>query len=100
MTSGRCVFCGAAIEIEGRVGRREECPSCARNLHACLQCRFFDRSAHNQCRENQASLVGDKEKANFCEFFAFGRDTEEERRDDAAAKAKLAALFKKSGEGA
>jgi hypothetical protein len=64
----------------------------------CLNCRFFDVRAYNQCREPQAERVTEKDKANFCEYFSF-RDSssppsqEDERRK---AKEKLDALFKKS----
>jgi len=92
----RCFFCGAEIEIlDRKVGRQEECPSCRRDLHACLQCRFYDRSYHNQCRENQAQIVSDKERSNFCEFFEFGRDAQGEKKAVEDSKKKLEDLFKK-----
>ncbi len=93
-----CIFCGALIELAPgeRVGRRDECPQCRRDLHACLQCRLYERSAHNQCRESQSGYVADKERANFCEFFAFGREGAAPGKDPAAeAKSKLEQLFKK-----
>lgn len=93
-----CVFCGTSIEFAPgeRVGRRDECPQCRRDLHACLQCRFYERSAHNQCRESQAGIVADKEGANFCEFFAFGREGVAPGQDPAQeAKLKLEGLFRK-----
>lgn len=93
-----CIFCGASITVEPgvRIGRQEECPQCRRDLHACLQCRLYDRSAHNQCRESQSGYVTDKERANFCEFFTFGREDVTPGKDPAVeAKQKLEALFKK-----
>jgi hypothetical protein len=95
MTEGRCTFCGAEIQIEDRVGRRDECPQCRRDLHACLQCRFYDRSYHNQCRETQAEYVGDKERSNFCDYFQFGRESVSEKSAAEDAKQKLKGLFKK-----
>lgn len=89
-----CAFCGGSVEVEGRVGRLEECPSCGRDLHACLQCRFYDRSFHNQCRESQSGYVTDKERSNFCEFFELGRDVEKEKKNVEDAKEKLKKLFK------
>jgi len=91
----RCAFCGADVEVIGRVGRRDECPACGRDLHACMQCRHYDRSFHNQCREPQAATVGDKESSNFCEFFEFGRDEMSEREKAEASKRHLEDLFKK-----
>lgn len=90
-----CVFCGSEVEVVGRIGRLDGCPSCRRDLHACLQCRLYDRSAHNQCRESQAPYVADRERANFCEFFEFGREVEGEKKTIEKSKRKLEELFKK-----
>jgi len=90
-----CYFCGKEVAVEGKVFRRDECPHCRRDLHVCVQCRFYDPAAHNMCREPQAERVVEKEKANFCGYFVFsGR----ERGADASAKSKkvLDDLFKKS----
>ena len=91
----KCVFCGEEINLEFKIGRRDECTKCGNDLHACVQCRFYDRSYHNQCRENQASQVADKEKSNFCEFFEFGRDVGYENKAVDSSKKKLDDLFKK-----
>lgn len=92
----RCFFCGAEVEIlDRKVGRLDECESCGRDLHACFQCRLYDRSYHNQCRESQAQYVTDKERSNFCEFFEFGRDAEGDKKTAADAKRKLDELFRK-----
>lgn len=90
-----CVFCGKEVEIIGRVGRLNECPACRRDLHSCLQCRLYDRSYHNQCRESQSGYIADKERANFCEFFEFGRDAKMENIAAHDAKRKLNDLFRK-----
>lgn len=95
MKSAECFFCGELIEYDGRIGRLEDCPRCGKYLHTCFQCRFYDRSYHNDCRENQAPLVGDKETANFCEFFEMGRDGKQENSRKEDAKKKLEDLFKK-----
>jgi hypothetical protein len=92
-----CFFCKKEIDIEDKVGRAESCPFCRSDLHCCLNCRFYDEKAYNQCREPQAERVVEKDKANFCEYFSF-RDAshlfsqEDEQRK---AKEKLDALFKK-----
>lgn len=91
----RCAFCGAEVEVIDRVGRLDECAVCKRDLHACLQCRLYDRSYHNQCRESQAAFVADKERSNFCEFFELGRDGLSEREKAEASKRKLEELFKR-----
>ena len=91
----RCVFCGKEVEIIDRVGRLEECPHCSRDLHSCVQCNLYDRSYHNDCRENQSPYVSDKERANFCEFFKFGRDVQSQNKEIDESKKKLENLFKK-----
>jgi hypothetical protein len=91
----RCQSCGSVVP--GRVGRRDGCPSCGRDLHACVQCELYDLSASDQCREPEAERVGDKQQANFCEFFRLSRAEVAEARSSPAqdAKARLEALFKK-----
>lgn len=91
-----CVFCGTEIEIIDRVGRLSECPHCKKDLHSCLQCKLYDRSFHNQCRESQSGYISDKERSNFCEFFDFGRDVTSEKVQIDEAKKKLDGLFRKS----
>jgi rRNA maturation protein Nop10 len=68
---GICSFCGNKIEILDKVNRRDTCPACGRDLHCCWQCRFYDESSYNACREPQAERVLDKEKANFCDYFEY-----------------------------
>ena len=52
----------------GRVGKRESCAKCDADLHCCRNCRFFDPSVHNQCREAQAEWVKEKDRANYCDY--------------------------------
>ena len=92
--NGHCSFCGEKIEIIDKVSRTDVCPSCGRDLHTCIQCKFYDEGSYNQCREPQAERVIDKEKANFCEYFKWAdrkpaKDTKKE------SFSKLDALFKK-----
>ena len=91
----KCVHCGNEIELIVKVGRRDECHHCHEDLHTCIQCRFYDRASHNDCREPQAEWVPDKESANFCGYFEFGRDITEEKDDQDQAKHQLEDLFKK-----
>ena len=67
-----CYRCRSELSFEGRVLREATCPSCHSDVHVCVNCRFYDRSAHNQCRDAAAEFVRDKERANFCEFFELG----------------------------
>lgn len=94
---GRCAFCGADVGDPRLIGRRDSCPACERDLHCCLQCRFFDPHAHNQCREPQADYVKEKDAGNFCGYFALlgqrrGKMVEEVKT---TAKQALDELFKK-----
>jgi len=65
----RCASCHKELKIEGKIGRRDTCPSCGSELHSCNNCEFYEEGAYNQCRETQAERVLDKEKANFCDYF-------------------------------
>jgi hypothetical protein len=92
-----CFFCGREIEVRERVGFRDSCPGCDRPVHACRNCAFYDTAYNNQCRETQAERVVDKERANFCEYFAPGnrRATAPGASAKAALASKLEELFKK-----
>ena len=81
-----------------RVGFRDVCSACDADLHVCLNCLHYDRSAYNQCRESNAEWVSDRERANRCDYFALGdaaggsADAEAQRGQ---ARGSLDALFKK-----
>ena len=53
-----------------KILRTDTCSKCDSDLHACKNCQFYDRQYHNECRETQAEWVNDKERANFCDYFA------------------------------
>ena len=93
----RCWHCGREIVVDGRVGFREECSGCERPLHVCRNCEFYDPAYNNACREPMAERVVDKERANFCEYFA--PSTRRSAATGTAAKAsaanKLEELFRK-----
>ena len=65
-----CHACGRPIAARERPGRRDRCERCGADLHCCRQCRFYDPRAYNACAEPQAERVLDKERANFCDYFA------------------------------
>ena len=64
-----CQACGAENQVDGIIGRRDACQNCGADLRACRQCRHYDTSTADDCREPQAERVVDKEKANFCDFY-------------------------------
>ena len=69
----QCFNCGTTIALEGRIGRKDSCAKCDADLHSCLNCRLYNRSAHNECSEPQAEWVRDKDRANFCDYFRTAR---------------------------
>lgn len=89
----QCHSCRKEVPLSGRVGFRDECPHCGADFHSCVYCLFHDSGAYNECREPNAERVGDKEKANRCEYFQPA--AEQGAAPPADARAKLEALFKK-----
>jgi hypothetical protein len=91
-----CWKCGNEIQLDFKPARKDTCDKCGAYLKCCLNCVFYDPGAHNQCREPQAEWQGDKEKANFCEYFQPRKGGASEGRgspkDD--ARKKLDDLFK------
>lgn len=93
-----CHSCKKDVPLtDGKVGRQEDCPHCGADLHVCLNCGFYDRSAYNECREPSAERVVDKEKSNFCDYFKPTTGAATTGGPSAAdeAKRKLEELFRK-----
>jgi len=92
-----CHACKKELSLGRETGRRDECPFCSADLHCCLNCRFHDRSAPKQCREPQAGLVRDKDKASFCDYFVFAdaADTAAAAGGPDKARTALDELFRK-----
>ena len=88
-----CFACGAALTIDGPVGRRTTCPECGADLHACMCCRHYDESAAHACREPHAEPVVDKTASNACDLFQLGDGASRRRGSGQAARDALAALF-------
>lgn len=89
-----CFSCGTTNSIVERVGRRDECSACHADLHVCKNCRFYDSTAYNECKESSADVVREKESSNFCDFFEPGSGLyEKSRKDELLAQAE--ALFGK-----
>ncbi len=65
-----CWNCGKTTGVEGRPTRMDSCPHCLADLRCCRGCRHFDPYSHFQCRETIDAPIRDKEKNNFCDFFA------------------------------
>jgi predicted RNA-binding Zn-ribbon protein involved in translation (DUF1610 family) len=92
-----CGVCGAPLDVTGnQVGRRDTCPSCGSELHACVHCRHHDEQVAKQCKEPFAEVPEDKYEANFCELFQIGDGGLRQpsaRKEDLLTAAE--ALFKK-----
>ena len=69
MNKVSCYQCNKSVELEHKISFREECPYCRADLHVCFNCRFYDESAYNECKESSAEKVKDKERNNYCEYF-------------------------------
>lgn len=91
-----CAFCKTKVTEES-IGFRDECTRCGSDLHICLNCRFYDPHAANQCLEPAIpEAVKDKERRNLCEYFKPAPDGKDEAGESAeeAARRQLEALFK------
>lgn len=66
-----CHFCSAPVDNPREVYRSSTCSACGKDLKICLNCRFYSPGAHWDCSETIDEMVKDKDRANFCTFFAF-----------------------------
>ncbi|RIL04974.1 MAG: hypothetical protein DCC75_12140 [Proteobacteria bacterium] len=68
-----CFKCKKSVPLAAgeRVGRRDTCPHCSSDMHVCLNCRHYERTAYNECREPQAERVLDKDRSNMCDYFSY-----------------------------
>lgn len=66
-----CAFCSKEIHLESTqvISRQESCANCHRDLRCCLNCAFYDKNSHWECKETVSEHVIDKEKSNFCDNF-------------------------------
>jgi hypothetical protein len=88
-----CSFCHREF-IAAKIHIRDECPSCGRDLHICLNCAFYDANAYRQCRESIREPVHDKDRANYCDFFRGSEGEKAAEDSESQARKKLNGLFK------
>ena len=88
-----CHACKRSHSFSDIVPFRADCEGCAADLHVCLNCRFYDRYADNECREDAADPVSVKDRRNLCEYFKPKTADAADVDAAAAAKARLNALF-------
>ncbi len=91
MTS--CWKCGRSLNAL-EYGRGDICPGCRNDTRVCRNCVHYEKTQHNECRENQADRVVEKERSNFCDYFKPG-SPKAVGDPAAAARAAAEALFKK-----
>ncbi len=65
-----CHHCGSEIAEPRAVYRATACEHCGKDLHSCLNCRFYSPGAHYDCSETVDEEVTEKDRGNFCSFFA------------------------------
>lgn len=92
-----CGKCGKRLDVPyNTVGRRDVCPDCGAELHACIHCRHYDETVAKECKEPFAEVPDDKESANFCDLYQIGDGTDRGgNAGKSAAMAAVEALFKK-----
>ena len=99
-----CYKCAQELEYlqNTPVGRADSCPKCSSSVRACKNCKFYDVNKHNECSEPQSERVVDKEKSNFCDYFALlfhSKDLSSIQNKEISAKDKILSeldlLFKK-----
>lgn len=66
---GRCWHCNAELH-DVDFTREGSCSACGRPTHVCRNCRWYAPAKPNQCAEPVADPVPDKQRANFCGYFA------------------------------
>ena len=89
-----CHVCSGELELEGPVSFRASCHHCEADVHCCLNCRFYDIGAHNNCREPTSEYIPDRKARNFCGHFKMlaGERGDDGERDKAMSA--LESLFK------
>ncbi|MDR1072676.1 MAG: hypothetical protein LBL45_03235 [Treponema sp.] len=64
-----CWYCGSPVVEAEPIGRSFRCGVCGKDLRVCRHCKFFLPKSH-ECAESGVENVSDKERANFCDWFA------------------------------
>lgn len=67
-----CYSCG--VTLPEQIGRSTSCPSCGKDVRVCLNCRFYAPGSHWDCRETIPEPVREKDRGNFCDYFAPAAD--------------------------
>lgn len=92
--SGTCWNCGKTLTALD-YGRQDTCRGCGRDTKVCRNCEHHEPTAHNECHENQADRVVEKERSNFCDYFRPAAQAGGSSNSRDSMKAAAEALFKK-----
>jgi hypothetical protein len=65
-----CKACGEKRRDPEEIRPDTTCRKCGADLHACVQCAFFDTSARFECSKPIPARIPDKKKRNECSFYA------------------------------
>ncbi len=98
MKSISCFSCGKDFSFSERVGLRDECLHCRSDVHVCRNCHFYDPKVYNECRETQAEIVRERDRANRCDYFQPRQGASSGVDKAAQLKAAAEALFKKKSD--
>lgn len=95
-----CFNCKKSLSFADFVPFKDTCEKCNSDVHCCKNCKFYDPSAYNSCKEPQAERVLEKERSNFCDLFRASEDNSAQKgsslnNQQSSAKSKLEDLFKK-----
>ena len=91
-----CWKCGASLaHAIMPLSRRETCKQCQAEQHVCRLCRHYKEQVPDQCTEDRAEQVSNKELANFCDYFDPSRGAWQGSTEAAQQQAadELASLF-------
>ena len=81
-----CWKCKKEISVS-QVFRNTECPECHADLHCCKACKFYAPGSHYDCKETVDDIISDKERSNFCDYYAAKQDISAEGSDKTKADA-------------
>jgi len=87
----RCHACGKEwVSPKKQPAVKESCEGCGAYSHCCLNCRFHEPHAHNQCYISTTDWVADRAGCNFCDEFVFADRDAQGKLADATADARNA----------
>ena len=64
-----CFHCGTDFPEKLEIFRSTTCLSCGKDAKVCLNCKFYSKNSHWECRETVSEQVKEKDRSNFCEYF-------------------------------